>query len=195
MRFLIPALVDETENVESPTVTELQPTEEDRELFWGNEQKLRAVLEQWVKEKNYCRGDVSVDDIVKALGTDNNFFRYYFREIMQTDFRTWRAGLRIAEAQRLMTDNPDVTLDQLAKTTGLISIASFKRLPEKLPPIIKSGCRNSLFPLFFVFFVAFCCFNEKQQKYFFEAIFLVYFCLLYTLSTTKGKAVRKIVRE
>ena len=128
MRFLIPALVD----AESRTAIELQPIEEGKKIFLENEQKLKAALEQWVEEKNYCRGDIGVDNIVKTLDTDNNFFRYYFREVMQIDFRTWRARLRIAEAQRLMANNPDITLDQLAKITGFNHRANFHRQFQKI---------------------------------------------------------------
>jgi len=85
-----------------------------------------------VEEKKYCQGDVCVDDIVKDLETDIYSFRYYFREIMQTDFRLWRVELRITEAKRLMNENPSITLEQLASLTGFNHRANFYRQFQKI---------------------------------------------------------------
>jgi len=132
MKFLIPALVIKTENAEVPQTAEPELTEEKEKLFRKDERQLKAALEQWVEGKKYCQSDVSVDDIVKDLGTDNYSFRYYFREVMKTDFRTWRAELRIAEAKKLMKENPAITLGQLASLTGLNHRANFHRQFQKV---------------------------------------------------------------
>jgi AraC-type DNA-binding domain-containing proteins len=131
MKFLIPALVEKRGKIDSDP-PEVKLTEEEEKSFLKNKQALSVALEQWVEEKNYCEGDVSVEDIVRVLGTDTHFFRYYFREVMQIDFRTWRIKLRIAEAKKIMESNPSITLEQLAKITGFNHRANFYRQFQKI---------------------------------------------------------------
>jgi len=136
VRFMIPALSAKSAPVGNAGVTlqgdDAELTEDDKKHLSEKESRLKAALERWVADREYCRGDVGVDDIVLALGTNRNFFRYYFRTRVGVDFRVWRNELRVAEAKRMIAERPDISLDEVCRTTGFNYLSNLHRQFEKI---------------------------------------------------------------
>lgn len=146
MGFLMPALSSvKTAPAEDTSVDEsLSPaTEEEKTDLTEREQRLKVALEKWVEEKLYCQKDIGVDDIVDMLGTSRNFLRYYFRCYMPADFRTWRAELRIAEAKKIIKENPQTSLEEICQMTGFNHRANFHRQFQKITGQTPTEYRNS----------------------------------------------------
>ncbi len=106
-------------------------TEEEKDNLAEKEQQLKSALDRWIEEKRYCQGDVSLDDIACMLGTTRHFLRHYFRNHMPADFRTWRTELRVAEAKRIIQENPAISLEDVCQTTGFNHRANFHRQFQK----------------------------------------------------------------
>ena len=80
--------------------------------------EVKEKLERWVAEKGYLQNDLSVDEMAALLETDRRTLRNYFRTQIKTDFRTWRAQLRIEEAKRLLISHPDSPVSQIGEMVG-----------------------------------------------------------------------------
>lgn len=119
-------------------------TDDEKRHLSEKECQLKAALERWVEEKEYCRGDVSVDEIVVALGTNRNFLRYYFRDRMATDFRAWRNELRVAESKRIMAERPDISLGEVCRIVGFNYLSNLHRQFEKITNETPADFKNNL---------------------------------------------------
>ena len=133
MGFLIPVLSGKTNPVEEKVIAEPSDlTEKEKMNLLEKEQQLKFSLEKWVEDKLYCQKDAGVDDIVEMLGTNRDFLRYYFRVHMPSDFRTWRAELRIAEAKKILKENTEISLEEVWRMTGFNHRANFHRQFQKI---------------------------------------------------------------
>ncbi len=105
------------------------------EMDAENELQLKKSLEQWVLDGGYTQGDISTEEIAKVLGTDLPFLRSYFRNNMPCDFRTWRNELRIRKAQELISENPEISINQIAQQVGFVTQSNFYLYFKKI-----AGC-------------------------------------------------------
>lgn len=95
----------------------------------GNDDKFRErmdkVIDEYVSEKYYLEPEHDKNWIIARSGTTLLFFRWYFQNVLQCDFRTWRANLRIEEAKRLIEDTPTVSMNGLATKLGFGTSQNF----------------------------------------------------------------------
>jgi YesN/AraC family two-component response regulator len=109
------------------------------------EQKFKAALEEWIKEKKFSEKDIGVEEIARSLGADPSFLRYYFRTHMQHDFRTWRSELRIREAQQILDQNPHAALSQVCEAVGFNDKGNFHRQFQKITGTTPANYRQDGF--------------------------------------------------
>lgn len=96
-----------------------------------NEGKIGALqqsIDQWVSDRGYTKSDVGIDQIASELGTDIDFLRYFFRTRISSDFRSWRSELRIREAQRIMDEEPQLSVTQVSERVGITDRSNFRSL-------------------------------------------------------------------
>jgi AraC-type DNA-binding domain-containing proteins len=145
MSFLAPALSAETNFTEERADEESSKLPEEEKINLSeNERQLKAALEQWVENKQYCQKDVGVDDIVQELGTNRDFLRYYFHYYMSSDFRTWRTELRIAEAKSILREHPELSLEEIALMAGFNCRGNFHRQFQKITGETPTEYRNNV---------------------------------------------------
>ena len=86
------------------------------------------ALKDWVDNKRYCDGSLSVYDVARELGVSYGYMNNYFKNIVHIPFRTWRIGLRIDEAKRLMSDKDNnYSIGDIAAIVGYNDRANFYR--------------------------------------------------------------------
>jgi AraC-like DNA-binding protein len=89
--------------------------------------KLESALQRWVDEKKYREYDKSREEIVDELRTTKEVFHLYFATVKGVDFKTWRTGLRIEEAKRLLLENRDVSTNIIGEVAGFSDRSNFHR--------------------------------------------------------------------
>lgn len=89
--------------------------------------KLERSLHRWVREKGYREYDKTRDQIADELHTSKEILHLYFTTKMGLDFRSWRTGLRIEEAKRLLIENPDASTSIIAEASGFSDKSNFHR--------------------------------------------------------------------
>ena len=88
----------------------------------------RATLDAWLeKEKPYLNPDFQLQDLRQVLPMN----RTYLSQLINTEygcpFFQWVSGLRVEEAKRLMTEQPELKIKDIAQRCGFASPATFSR--------------------------------------------------------------------
>ena len=91
----------------------------------GFKERMDKVIEEYVAGKDYLEPEHDRNWIITRSGTDLRFFRWYFQDVFQCDFRTWRANLRIEEAKRFIETTPGVSMNVLALKLGFGTSQNF----------------------------------------------------------------------
>lgn len=93
----------------------------------GELRKLEESLERWVAQKRFREYDKSRDEIVRELNTTKEMFHLYFATVKCMDFKTWRTGLRIEEAKKLLLENKEVSTNIIGEVAGFSDRSNFHR--------------------------------------------------------------------
>lgn len=89
----------------------------------------RATLEEWLeKEKPYLNSDFQLTDLRQVLPMNRTYLSQFINAEYGCSFYHWVSGLRIAEAKRLLTENPEIKMRDLAQQCGFSSPTVFSRV-------------------------------------------------------------------
>lgn len=105
--------------------------------------RLERSLDRWVKEKRFREYDKTRDDIARELRTTKDILHLYFATRMGVDFRTWRTGLRIEEAKRLLLENREASINIIAEASGFSDKSNFHRQFVKIVGCSPKDWRDS----------------------------------------------------
>ena len=89
--------------------------------------KLEKALQKWVKQKKFSEYDKSREEVATELGTSKEVLHMYFTTRMGMDFKTWRTGLRIDEAKRLLIENRELSTNVIGEIAGFSDRSNFHR--------------------------------------------------------------------
>ena len=88
----------------------------------------RATLETWLeKEKPYLNPDFQLTDLRQVLPMNRTYLSQFINAEYGCSFYHWVNGLRIKEAKRLMTENPEIKMKDIAQQCGFSSPTVFSR--------------------------------------------------------------------
>mgnify|MGYP004444095195 CR=1 FL=1 len=85
---------------------------------------LGTALDGWVERKGYCEEETTAD-IAMAMNVSIEQLRKFVKDTYGDDFRTWRTGLRIGEACRMIDENPEMTMTQIGEAVGIPNRGNF----------------------------------------------------------------------
>ena len=88
---------------------------------------ISEALKKWVDEQQFRYNDVAVKDIAKELGTTPRHLNDYFREVVGEDFVKWRVRLRVRYACRLLKQDPNRSITEVATESGFSDRSYFYR--------------------------------------------------------------------
>lgn len=86
---------------------------------------LRPRIAKWVESKAYMREQFTIEELAAKLYTNKTYLSSFIREEYGMNFSGWIAHLRIEEAKRMMRENPDQKLIDVAFNVGFSSLAYF----------------------------------------------------------------------
>ena len=89
--------------------------------------RIEKSLEVWVQEKRYREYDKSREEIARELRTTKEQLHLYFVTVMKMDFRTWRTGLRIEDAKKLLLEDKYTSINIIGEMAGFSDRANFYR--------------------------------------------------------------------
>lgn len=88
---------------------------------------VRQALDKWVNARGYAQGDVTVEEIIDILGVSRQDFLAYFKNVLGTQFRTWRRHIRIEAAMRLIDADPAVSVSEIIESVGYSDRSNFHK--------------------------------------------------------------------
>ena len=89
----------------------------------------RAKLEAWLEqEKPYLNPDFQLTDLRKVLPMNRTYLSQFINAEYGCSFYQWVNGLRIREAKRLMTEQPELKVQDIAERCGFSSAGVFSRV-------------------------------------------------------------------
>ena len=110
-------ILDQSVNDDAETTSKNLPTDE-----------LVSVFKKSVEDELlYLQPDLKLNDIARKLGTNRTYLLAALKEHMQMSFTEYINRLRIAHAQRLMAERPELTRSELAAASGYASERTFYR--------------------------------------------------------------------
>lgn len=107
------------------------PVDENAERFAA----VRQALDEWIEARGYAQGDVTVEEIIDVLGVSRQDFMAYFKDVLGTQFRTWRRHIRIEAAMRLVDADPDVCVSEIIESVGYSDRSNFHKHFQSLAGI------------------------------------------------------------
>ena len=87
-----------------------------------------ATLEAWLeKEKPYLNPDFQLMDLRQVLPLNRSYLSQFSNKEYGCTFYQWVNGLRIEQAKRLLTEQPELKIQDVAKRCGFSSRQVFSR--------------------------------------------------------------------
>ena len=103
----------------------------------------RATLEAWLaKEKPYLNPDFQLMDLRQVLPLNRTYLSQLINAQYGCSFYQWVNGLRIEEAKRLMTEQPEMTIEEVSKQCGFSYRRNFSRTFGEITGMTPSEWRS-----------------------------------------------------
>ena len=88
---------------------------------------VRDAVRAWVLDKGYTRPLATAEDMAADIGIPLDLLCQYIHIVTGKQVLSWRKELRIFEAQRLMTDYPDLPFTSIGQMVGIEDKSNFRR--------------------------------------------------------------------
>lgn len=89
--------------------------------------KIKLLIDNWVNERQYLKHDISIEKLGIKLGINRTYVSNYINDTYNSNFSTWIHGMRVAEAQKIITGSPNISMGQVAIMTGYADQAHFSK--------------------------------------------------------------------
>lgn len=103
---------------------DILPAEEPKKSHHGVENALNA----WVEKKAFTEPEITIEDLVKQTGFRRSTLATYINNTLGMSFRSWLNSIRINEAKRIMTENPEYSHETIAELSGFSSRTYFLKV-------------------------------------------------------------------
>jgi AraC-like DNA-binding protein len=92
---------------------------------------LSDKIAQWEAAKKYIKQGITVKQMAADIHTNRQYLSDFISNSKHLTFRDYINSLRIAEAQRLLAENPSATIADISDRTGFSDISNFSKVFPK----------------------------------------------------------------
>jgi AraC-like DNA-binding protein len=111
-----------------PWIENAEEEEEEEEAKIESEGEYRAKLEQWMKtDKPYLNPEFRLNDLRQVLPLNRTYLSQLINDEYGCNFYQFVTNYRIEEAKRLMREQPDLKMQDIAEQCGFSSARTFYR--------------------------------------------------------------------
>ena len=89
--------------------------------------KISPLVEEWVKEKKFCREGLTIKDVAMEMGTNQNYLSQYLNNCLNKTFQVWLNTLRIEESKTLLTSPEKISIEEIGIRVGIPQNYNFSR--------------------------------------------------------------------
>lgn len=120
-------LIEQNQSLEKFTIIE-QINNKTTTLSPEVEQNIQNQLKIWLSKKQYLEKNTTIDDLAKQIKTNRTYLSRYINTKYKCTFKRWITLLRIEEAKKLLVNNKEKSINNIAITIGFSSIESFTHI-------------------------------------------------------------------
>ena len=91
------------------------------------DRKIRRALRKYVKSKLYLEPSTVKNTLSRETGLDSKALHDYFLKETGASAEAWRTGLRVEEAKRLLLEEPQTILRDIARRCGFSDRSNFSK--------------------------------------------------------------------
>lgn len=107
-----------------------------------SDDEMSKKLEEWTSNGYYRNYGITMEQLTEYFGLSRNTLSEYFNRTLHISFRDWITGLRIADAKRMMIDEPSITIDEVAQRVGFSGKSYFSTVFKRCEKVTPSEWRK-----------------------------------------------------
>ncbi|MBR6002862.1 MAG: AraC family transcriptional regulator [Bacteroidales bacterium] len=92
-----------------------------------SDRKIRRVLKKYVERKGYLQPSTVKNTLATETGLDSKALHDYFLRETGASAEAWRTTLRVEEAKRLLIEEPQAILRDIARRCGFSDRSNFSK--------------------------------------------------------------------
>lgn len=119
------AFLEDT-NMQDGKVSEVVDAESKRDVPEYHSGLSRRIAE-WIAAEGYRKPGVTLNELSVQLCTNRTYLSEYINTVYGKSFRDWITDLRLDYAKGLMTQNPQMIIQEVSERAGFLSMSHFSR--------------------------------------------------------------------
>lgn len=120
--------IKETKKTDNGLTNEHDAASEEFNTPNKTEQQTIVAIYSWIEEGKYRTNGVTIKQMADELGTNRTWMSSYINSRFNCSFRDWINSLRIKDAKRILLEQPETTIDQVAQQVGFSSSTHFGKV-------------------------------------------------------------------
>jgi AraC-like DNA-binding protein len=89
--------------------------------------EIEAKIDYWIQQKGFAVQGITIEQLSRDLATNRTYLSKHINSRYEKTFNEWINDLRIDEAQKLLQDNPELTMGEISGKVGYASQSHFGR--------------------------------------------------------------------
>ncbi len=90
-----------------------------------NIQFIETQVAMWIATKGYCQKKANIVSAANTMSTNRLYLSKYINTTYNCSFRVWVSQMRITEAKRILIENYETSITEVANKVGFLSLTSF----------------------------------------------------------------------
>ena len=98
---------------------ESAPKTEKKEKTKDLAEKMKPLVDNWIKDKKFCREGLNIKDVASEIGTNQNYLSQYINTHLGMSFSLWLNTLRIEESKILLALPEKISIEEIGIRVGI----------------------------------------------------------------------------
>ena len=120
----VPRKIEKIRNETVNNETEDEVKEEKDKEF---RDKMAPIVAGWIVKKAYTQPDLSIVDVAREMGTNQNYLSRYLNSHLNMTFSIWLNGLRVEESKTLLANERQLSIEEIGQTVGFKESYNFSK--------------------------------------------------------------------
>ena len=106
--------------------------EEATTLSESLQEVIQSKEARWREQGGYRTAGLTIEQAARAMGTNRSYLSRYLNEVRHMTFYEWIAQMRIEEAQSIMLQESETSIEHIASRVGFSSVSTFSSTFKKV---------------------------------------------------------------
>ena len=90
-------------------------------------EKIGPKVDEWVRDKKFCRPDLTIKDVAMDIGTNHYYLSQYLNNVLGVTFQMWLNTLRIEESKVILRSGEKILIEEVGARVGIPQNYNFSR--------------------------------------------------------------------